>query len=155
MRDPYFQCLLSHRLTTPLPFCANVALILQLGMESLCFALAFALPYRVAGKRVSGTVATWDKLGDFEDPVSSRPRGGLPWSCAGSAMEEYSCRDGYSDSIHGAGQRHRGFSALSYRKTWMDSIGPTSICLDQPQTQTAEHSKVSVLNAPSELCTET
>lgn len=41
------------------PFCANVALILKLGMESLCFVLAFTLPCRVAGKRVSSAGATW------------------------------------------------------------------------------------------------
>lgn len=86
----------------PLLCKCRINFVARNGVRSASF-LAFALPYRVAGKRVSGTVATWDKLGDFEDPVSSRPRGGLPWSCAGSAMEEYSCRDGYSDSIRGAG----------------------------------------------------
>lgn len=96
-------------------------------MESLCFVLAFTLPYRVAGKSLQYS-SNVDKLGNFEDPVSLGPRG-LPWSCAGSAMENIVVGMNIATASM-VPDRGTWLSALSYRKTWMDSIGPTSICLD-------------------------
>lgn len=101
MRDPYFQFLLLITSLPPSLLCkCCINFLARKRVTLLCFGFhASILRCRQKSLQHSSNV---DKLGNFEDPVSLGPRE-CPLEMCWMRDGESKCRDGYSDSIHGAG----------------------------------------------------